>query len=322
DRLHPYPEGEKPWSAEQFLRAVEAEDEAAALPLLRGALAAGQSVETLFPVFLEAALAHYADFGHSLIYVVKTRELAARLGPGSDFALLAPLVRSLIMAGRDDLIPEFRDYALRLKEWGKPLKDAPPIDPKALRRTTAKSAMALVASWSGVQACETIFAALLETGAWQLLHVNEAHLNAIDVKLAETVGWLDFTHTLTFAEAGLRAVETRPDLWPALLLQIACFVGRNAAYCDAEQDTARFRVDEAEAFIAARTQALFDHGRDRFILSAHLVKTLLAAEKLTKTCPDQAPMVLAAVNRFLTAAIKRRHLLRVAKQMRAFVAEE
>jgi hypothetical protein len=47
---------------------------------LRGALAAHNTVADLLPTLVTAALSHYADFGHSLIYAVKTAELAERLG--------------------------------------------------------------------------------------------------------------------------------------------------------------------------------------------------------------------------------------------------
>ena len=62
----PYPEGRAPWDAAAFLAAVEAEDEAAALACIRGALAEGLPMAALWPVLAKAALAHYADFGHQI----------------------------------------------------------------------------------------------------------------------------------------------------------------------------------------------------------------------------------------------------------------
>ena len=70
------------------------------------------------------------------------------------------------------------------------------------------------------------------------------------------------------------------------------------------------------------TAGLFDHGRDRFILSVHLIKTLTAGLALAKAIPAVAPTVRAALDRFLHASIKRRHVLRTARQMRAVVALE
>jgi hypothetical protein len=143
-----------------------------------------------------------------------------------------------------------------------------------------------------------------------------------DGKLADNVNWLDFTHSLTFAEAGRAAVRSAPELWPAVLLQIACFIGRNGAYVDRDLDVAPFAVADPADFISQATERLFDHGLDQFILSAHRPKTLMAGVVLTKAAPAAAPTIHAALNRFLSARIKRRHVLRTARQMRAFVAQE
>jgi len=59
----------KPWNDATFAAAVEAQDEDAAVAQLRGALAAGISFGELEPALARAALAHYNDFGHSVIYL-------------------------------------------------------------------------------------------------------------------------------------------------------------------------------------------------------------------------------------------------------------
>jgi nitrite reductase/ring-hydroxylating ferredoxin subunit len=76
----PFPAGSAAWDETRFLASIESEDEATAISLLRGALAAGLSARDLLPALVTSALAHYADFGHSLIYSVKTVELIGRLG--------------------------------------------------------------------------------------------------------------------------------------------------------------------------------------------------------------------------------------------------
>ena len=50
--------------------------------MLRGGLAAGLRFPDLERGLSRAALAHYNDFGHSLIYVTKAGRLIERLGPG------------------------------------------------------------------------------------------------------------------------------------------------------------------------------------------------------------------------------------------------
>jgi hypothetical protein len=130
---------------------------------------------------------------------------------------------------------------------------------------------------------------LVEAAAWNLLHADEDVFTRSDGKLADNVGWLDFTHALTFAEAAHAIVRRRPELWPAVLLQLACFVGRNAGYVDPRLDTSFYSVGDADRFIADSISGLFDHGRDRFIVSVHLTKTLLAGVNLMRSDPPLAP---------------------------------
>jgi nitrite reductase/ring-hydroxylating ferredoxin subunit len=321
-RRYPFSAGETLWSEAAFLAAVEEEDEQTACALLRGALTAGRTVAELLPTLVTAALAHYADFGHSLIYAVKTAQLVERLGHGTAEPLLLMLARSLVYATREDLLPEFRDFHARVANWGDVHEPCAPLDSAALRRTTPKSAMAAVSAWAAHHPPEAIFAVLVESAAWTLLHVDERLLVSVEAKLADNISWLDFTHMLTFAEAADTAVHLRPALWPAVLLQLACFIGRNAGYVDASLDARSYAVADIASFISERRNALFDHGRSRFIISVHLVKTLLAASSLMTALPVQAPLLAASLNRFLTAPMKGRHVLRTARQMWDMVEQE
>jgi len=317
---YPFASGSAPWSEEKFLAAIEREDEAAAVARLRGALSAGLEATDLQPALCAAALAHYADFGHSLIYTVKTVALASRIGAAE--TLLPMLARSLIYATREDLLPEFRDYAGHLAAWGDATQPGAPLSAGALRGKAPKAAMAIVAGWGAAHSPEVIFPVLVEAAAWTLLHVDSAVLTQTDGAIADNVNWLDFTHPLTFAEAACTAVKLRPELWPAVLLQLACFSGRNAGYVDDSIDTSGFAVADAAKFFPAQLEKMFDHGRDRFIISVHLLKTLCAGAALHAALPGQAPSLTAALNRFLNARMKGRHVLRTARQMRALVEQE
>jgi len=314
--------GTSGWNEREFLDAMERQDEAAAIRLLRGALHTGLTVDDLLPALASAALAHYAGFGHSLIYVAKTVELTRRLGAPMAEPLLCLLARNLVYARREDLLPEFRDYAVRLADWGQAAPPCPPLDCAALRAMAPKSALAVVAAWGARHPPERIFDVLVEAAAWSLLHADETVFTRSDGRLADNVGWLDFTHALTFAEAASIVVRRRPGLWPAVLLQIACFIGRNAGYVDPALDTGAYAVGDAEQFVADGISGLFDHGRDRFIISVHLTKTLLAGANLMRANPALAPILAAALNRFLHAHMKGRHVLRTARQMRELVEQE
>jgi len=312
-----------PWDAEQFRTAIEREDEPTAISLLRGALGEPVWPADLRAALCGAALEHYADFGHSLIYTTQALRLIDRLGPSVAVPLLLALVRSLIYGQREDLLPEFRDYRRHHDAWWR--SDAappPPLHIDSFRRTSAKQAMAIVAAWAPIHPPVAIFAVLVEAAAWELLHADAPFIDSSDQKLSENVGWLDFTHALTFAAAGLDAVAVDASLWPAVLLQLACFIGRSSRYVDAELATEEWAVPDAHAFLTQAIQGLLHHGQGRFIFSAHLPKTLFAAIELADALPGAAPTILAAANRFLHAPLRGRNALRSAKQMLAFVAEE
>src|SRR5262249_37949016 len=74
------------------------------------ALADGLHWRDLEEAFVGAAFTHYNDFGHSVIYVLKTGELVNELGSSVERAVLLPLVRHLCYTTREDLLPEFKNY--------------------------------------------------------------------------------------------------------------------------------------------------------------------------------------------------------------------
>ena len=318
----PFPTGIADYSPAALVAAIEAEDETRAIALLRGALQQGLTFTDLEGALAEAALAHYADFGHSLIYVYKTGQLIERLGPDSQEQLLLALVRSLVYAFREDLIPEFRGYAANLAQWDG--SRAPARAPRAedFHRLGIKDALACCRDFAGDPAA--LYDALLGAAGWSLLHFDLSVEAQNDKPVSQNAGWLDFTHTITFANA-VRVLCTRhPRLWPQGLLQIACFLGRNAGYIDADQDVTAWRPPETGSFFAATDAQLFDHGQFEYIVSAHWLKLATAIrEEVTRT-PDAdfVPGLLAALNRVLHSPIKRKFTLRSARQSLAFVEIE
>ena len=113
----PYAQDIEHWDADAFLAAMEAEDEKAAIALMRGAIAERIPYAALRPVIGEAALAHYADFGHSAIYTLKAGQLIERLGDEAKEPVLLALVRQQVQATREERLPEFRFYAKALAAW-------------------------------------------------------------------------------------------------------------------------------------------------------------------------------------------------------------
>jgi nitrite reductase/ring-hydroxylating ferredoxin subunit len=320
--IFPYAESISEWNAQSFVAAIEAEDEAKAVALVRGALAAGLTYSHLRPAFAEAALAHYADFGHSAIYTFKTSQLIARLDdPQATEPLLLALTRMLVRATREERLPEFRFYAKALTAWdgeGRELARAENFigasSDGALKHTLASSG----------RDTRELYDALLGAAAWNLLHFNRAFEEATDGAIADNIGWLGFTHALTFANACRHLCEDRLDLWPRALLQMALFVGRNRKYVQAGQDVARFRVNDRESFLAREMTGLYDHGVPEPIIACHRVKVLCALEDELAAVPDApwADAMCTAVNRYLNTPMKRHHGLRTAAQALDFIARE
>ena len=119
ESVYPFPEsGKRELDEVEFLSAIEEEDEPGAIAMVRGALKDGSGFAELEGPLTRAALAHYNDFGHSLIYVNKVGYLIGRIGDEAAEPLLLSLVRSLVFASREDLIPKFRDYGQCLAQWG------------------------------------------------------------------------------------------------------------------------------------------------------------------------------------------------------------
>ncbi len=317
-----FAEASAPWDEPAFLSALEAEDEAGAVARVRGALSAGLGFADLERALSTAALRHYADFGHSLIYVVHTGRLIRRLGRSVVLPLLLALVRSLVAASREDLIPEFRAYAPALKSfppWGR----GGGADPTAFRGKPVKDTLGAVVDAAGKAAPDTLYPALLEAAATDMLLFDTRWASRTDTSIAQNVGWLDFTHGLTFANAVRQQCAKYPELWPAGLLQIACFTGRNAGFTSPEPD-GDWRVRDRDAFYAGCISRIADHGEDRYILAAHYLKTFLAVrEEVAAGLPAETEAtVLASLNRFLNAPLKRKHVRRTAHQALDFVALE
>ena len=317
---YPYAAESRAYDEDAFVAAVIDEDEAAAVAMTRGALAADLGFAGLERGLVRAALAHYNDFGHSLIYVVKAGRLIGRLGARAELPLLLALVRSIVFAFREDHIPEFRTYGAALAAWGRKANGAAP-EADAFRGLNVKQALRLAAGFGGAEP-EALYRALLGVNAANMLAYDTAYQEHTDRPMRDNVGWLSFTHAITFANAVRLTCAKYPELWPAGLLQLACFSGRNAAYTDASLDGARWRVDDAEAFFAHGVEQLFDHGRDEYIVSVHFLKTLLAArEEVTSGAAGEVSgTLLAALNRLIHSPLKRKHVRRTAHQAMDFVA--
>jgi nitrite reductase/ring-hydroxylating ferredoxin subunit len=317
----PFTENVDIWDPAAFLASVEAGNEAEAIARIHGALTDGLHYAELIPALAAAALAHYADFGHSLIYVVKTGELVERLGSGVEAPLLALLVRSVCYATREDLLPEFRRYRAARERWTPTAPTAARERPPLLLNMSVASALDMVAGWSVRYNVEAILRTLVDSALFVLLHIDEEMLATTHGSIARNATWLNFTHAITFAEAGARVARESPALWPDVLLQLACFIGRSKGFVKAELNVEVWQHPDAAKLLAQLREELFDHGRERFIVSVHLIKTLFAAERLLKEDLADPDVLASALDRYYHAPAKGRHVLRTARQMLAVAAD-
>jgi nitrite reductase/ring-hydroxylating ferredoxin subunit len=316
------------WNAEDFAAAIESQDEDRAAALLNGAFAQGLHFADLDPALAEAALAHYNDFGHSLIYLMHVRRLIERLGTEVEKPLLLAWLRSLIFATREDLLPDFRCYADAFAAWPASARRGGMLPgPDAFEEQSVRHVLNATVAAAGNAPLDVYFA-LMEASARHLLRFDERHALRTDNSVANNVGWLDFSHALTFGHALRQQCARQPHLWPQGLLQLALFVGRNSGYLDpnmaAQTAIREWAVTDEAAFHERAIATIVDHGLGLPILPAHLLKTWSAVrDEVAAGLPAGArTAMLAAVNRLLAVRFKQRHALRTAHQALGFVGKE
>jgi len=256
------------------------------------------------------------------------RRLIERLGSTVEAPLLLAWLRSLIYATREDLLPDFRGYADALAAWptGGSRGNAPPEAVAFEGRSIRNTLHAMVAA-AAAKPLDLYFA-LMEAAALHLLRFDERHALRTDVSVADNVGWLDFSHALTFGHALREQCAREPRFWPRGLLQLALFVGRNSGYLndDATADAAlcEWGISDESAFHTRAMTRIVDHGIGLPIFPAHWLKTWTAVrDEVEAGLPTSTrTAALAAVNRLLAVRFKERHPLQTAHQALGFVAKE
>ncbi|MCH9686746.1 MAG: Rieske 2Fe-2S domain-containing protein [Deltaproteobacteria bacterium] len=363
--------GDDPVAAGDRLRLrVRDEDGAGAEALLRGALARGWSRAQIEPWLLAPCFDHFLSFGHPLIYTIKTFDLLERVGWEHAEVVLPALLCRTVSATREDTLPRWRSFV------AKQAAVEPKVSAWWATTPTTRTVAAMVpeqreAWWSALvqghrdEAFDAI-AQMLDHGcapaaiadlvgaaaAARLLRLQLDHDGDDTVQ----EGWLDVTHTMTFADAVHHAVERTTDPTALrLLFQSARFVN-NARTLDGPDATAQLLPSPAptsvEAIrdsilgrrphdaVAQVTRYLIDHGADdalaamcsdlplqdvytRPIVIAHAIKTGRVAFELAARLQGTpwAHLPIAAFVRFAAAAPRERSVARLVHEAERLVVE-
>jgi len=323
-REYPYAPPGEAFNREAFLSAVENQDRTLVEGMVSSALAGGRHWADLQESFAAAALMHYNNFGHSVIYVQKASEVLGNLGEDFDRCVVLPLSRGICYASREDLIPEFKDYAATLKGLPEPRETSQARTAIEVPFPVNLSDAFRWLKWSlAAYEVKTVYDALLTALARNLLYYDSEYGRAFDRPVSGNVSWLDFTHGITFSNAVRDLCTKYPHLWRPGLLQMACFLGRNHAYLDKTIDVEPWRVREPEAFFAKSHEELLDHGLNEPIFAVHLLKTMRAVEAelpfASSECRDD---LLASLNRYLHSSEKLKHVRRLTRQAIALVSRD
>jgi nitrite reductase/ring-hydroxylating ferredoxin subunit len=305
-----------------FAEAIELEQADRAEGMVRRALDDGLHWADLEESFVAAALAHYNAFGHSLIYTFKARQAIPRLGPQSERFLMLPLTRHIVYATREDQIPEFGIYAEALSRLPEPGGEGG-MRPEVPFTATLDEAVRWLERSLASFPVEQVYDALLEALAHSLLHVDIRFDQSSSGPVSQNIGWLDFTHGVTFSNAVRSMCAVYPAFWRQGLLQMACFLGRNHSFIDRDLDVSSWRRADQAAFLAQAREHLLDHGLREPIFAAHHLKNTVAVEDELRTASESCRQALVdSLNRFLHSPIKMKHVRRNVRQAIALVGRD
>jgi nitrite reductase/ring-hydroxylating ferredoxin subunit len=319
----PYSNEALEFSAEKLFKAVEEQDLNKAEGLVKGAFEQGLGFKDLYTLYAKIALEHYNDFGHSLIYVEKVKELSDFFeSKVVDYQLSLCLIRSLVYSTREDLIPEFSYYQKTLdliknKSFGTIDSFEMTIDDYKNQKELIEYFNQNFEKYSALAWYEQ----LLKMNAYQMNYYDDDYQFASDNSVQHNIGWLDFTHALTFSNAVRRVCEKTPELWKQGLMQILCFLARNRYYLKSERPDKKPLDYQNFSELKA---VLFDHGLALPIYSSHLLKTFMAVreEYDQSFSEDTKHQLITSLKTFFGAKLKQKHTKRLVKQGLKLVAKD
>ncbi len=315
----------KEYSEKILLAAVESEDIKTAEAQVLAGFNNGLRFQDFEEVLAEAAFLHYNDFGHSLIYAVKSAQLSRFFdNVHVDQALALSLVRSIIYATREDILPKFKNYkttllALNAFSFGQEVGDV------SLGAINVSATYGWLCKHKQFYTPKSLYEIFLRGNAENLLYFDMNHQDKGHCSVGDNMDWLDFTHALTFANAVRITCEKFPKLWDKGLLQMASFYGRNRPYIDTTANKINWVVTSQSDFESHVKKTILDHGTHAPIFSAHILKTSLAVleeAKIDGRSKATQKVLYASLNRFINSPIKQKHIRRTAYQAVDLVSKD
>lgn len=313
---------------------VEAEREGEADALLTGALLNGLSRQDAIRWTLQPVCDHHLAFGHGAIYVQKAFELLDAVGWHHAPELLAQLTTMHVYSTREDRLPYMRQF-LRAVDvetfdlcWQRPVDPAWPGRQRLVDRLlgsdqVAAGAAALAALDEGAGIVGVLDSVSIAAGQRMLRH-DLAFEQHPDVS---GYGWLDITHSLTYANAARWAWAADPGAHTARLAMYTVFhvvdggryatvdttpaVGRAEISLDEAMATgapsaavAAALAEPGAAVADALVRASLDDRSGALIVVAHHIKTARAAIRESEATGSRVQMAAAA--RFTAAPARQR----------------
>lgn len=307
----------------EYAALVEAEDEEGADALLTGALQAGLDRDSAVRWLLAPVCAHHLSFGHGAIYVQKAFEMLDIVGWHRAADLLPHVSCNIVYGTREDRLPYMRpfmkivdgvDTSLLVATGRSPLWSASDRDRLvgeliALEPMPALHA-ALLALNGGAHVEDLLDAVVLGASERMLRH-DLVHESAPGIS---GYGWLDITHSLTYANAVRWAWHEAPS--PATV-RLALFTVFHLA------DSLRYAgagTPSTEAIDTTPDELIdisLDDRAGALIIIAHHVKVARAAVREAEFTGSDLP--LAAAARYLTAPARQRFVTSSVKRARHFL---
>ena len=330
------PHAEAPVDQAAFVQAIEDEDAALAVNIMRALIASadpGGVLDTAATWFIDAVSRHHYNYGHGAIYTQKALALAERI-PHLTELLLTELALTLVYGTREDTLPYMRkanraidEVDLEALAAARPASDTGWTDTNdellatLLDATEAPIKQLVEAAHDGA-GVEGLINTVSMAAAHRLLRFDLA----IERDRHEEFGWLDITHVLTYANAARWAWQTNPGPRAARLALLTAFLafdsGRGERRInridlalpepregDLVQAVVEQRHDDAVAIVLAADSASAAADRleaasledtaGSFIVMAHVVKLAVAAREEAEATGSLLP--LAAAARFTAA---------------------